>query len=331
MDDFWFQYAIPVNKVHLRLDIPQYFVFKRYTKGFYPIQLNQTRENRQINISYRAQDDTRSVAYSRHSGTLDFFENVYEVNATDLPSLVEEEYTNNIDNYRAAIKFELASTQFPNRPYKNYSLDWEDVAKSIYQYDSFGNELRKINYYKDDIDGLLTGVTEKEEKIQKIFAFVQSRMTWNEFYSVGAGDGVKKAYKEGSGNVGAINLMLTSMLKYAGIKANPILVSTKSNGIPLYPTSDGFNYVIAGVEVLNDVILLDATEKNAYPGILPERTLNWMGRLIREDGSSTQVQLIPKELSKEVHYVNASVLPDGSVEGKTRTQYTKQFALSFSE
>ena len=79
------------------------------------------------------------------------------------------------------------------------------------------------------------------------------------------------------------------MLRYAGLNANPILVSTRSNGIPLFPTTDGFNYVIAGIEVQDAVILLDATERNSFPNILPNRALNWMGRLVRKDGSSSSV------------------------------------------
>ena len=330
MDDFWFQYDIPVNAVNIRLDIPQYFVFKKYSKGFYPIQVKESRENRTINVSYRSTDRAGILGKtSRSSGTLEFYENVYEVNTSNLPSLKEEAYTNNIDNYRTAIKFELAATQFPNRPYKNYSLSWEGVAKSIYDFNSFGPELNKTKYFEPEIDNLIAGKTDNMEKAMLIFEFVKSKMTWDDYSGATcSSDGVKKAYKEGSGNVAEINLMLTSMFRYAGLNANPVLVSTRSHGIPLFPTTDGFNYVVAGIEVQDDVILFDATEKNSYPDVLPNRALNWMGRLVREDGSSSQVNLIPNKLSKEIYYVNAKINEDGSVEGKSRTQYFSQFALT---
>lgn len=333
MDDFLLQYGIPVNQVDLRLDIPQYFFFKKHTKGFYPIQINESRDNRTISVSYRSEDRAGMLGKtSRKSGALKFYENVYQVNASNLPSLVEEEYTSNIDNYRAAIKFELASTQFPNQPHKNYSLTWEGVAKSIYQFEGFGSELNRENYYKDDIDQLIEGITDDQKKALLIFGYVQSKMNWNNFSGVTCSrEGIRKAYKEGSGNVAEINLMLTSMFRHAGLKANPILVSTKSHGIPLFPTTDGFNYVIAGIEVPDNVILFDATKKNTVPNVLPERALNWMGRLVREDGSSSQVSLIPKGVSKEIHYVNAKIHGDGSIEGKTRVQCTNQFALSLRD
>ena len=59
---------------------------------------------------------------------------------------------------------------------------------------------------------------------------------------------MRKAYKDKTGNVAEINLMLTAMLRYAGINANPVLVSTRSNGIALFPNRTAFNYVIAAVE-----------------------------------------------------------------------------------
>lgn len=54
--------------------------------------------------------------------------------------------------------------------------------------------------------------------------------------------------------------MLTAMLRYSGLTANPVLVSTRSNGIALFPNRTAFNYVIAAVETPNGYILLDASE-----------------------------------------------------------------------
>ena len=102
-----------------------------------------------------------------------------------------------------------------------------------------------------------------------IFDFVKSKVKWNEYYGKYTSDGVKKAYKEQVGNVAEINLMLTSMLRYAGLNANPVLVSTRDNGIPLFPTREGYNYVISCVELPTGKVLLDATNKYGSPNILP--------------------------------------------------------------
>ena len=85
------------------------------------------------------------------------------------------------------------------------------------------------------------------------------------------------------------------MLRYAGLTANPVLVSTRSNGIAIFPNRTAFNYVIAAVETPNGNILLDASDKFSTPNVLPFRALNWYGRLIRKDGTSEEVDLMPKK------------------------------------
>lgn len=330
LDEFTFQYGIPVNSVNVTLKVPEYFIFQRYSKGFYPMRFDQRSSNRKINVTYRTNDQTRFTGRVKSStGVLEFKENIYDISAQNLPSMEEEDFTDNINNYRSAIKFELSSTQFPNSPYRFYSQTWEDVAKTIYDYSSFGQELNKTNYFDKDLDLLLEGVTGENEKAAKIFQYVKSKITWNGHNGVGCEKGVKNAYKEGTGNVADINLMLTSMLRYAGINANPILVSTKAHGIPLFPTTEGFNYVICGIEVTEDVILLDATDKYGLPNVLPERALNWSGRLVRKEGSSSEISMVPEKKSKLITMASISVNEFGDIHGKTRMQQTGQYALSF--
>lgn len=92
----------------------------------------------------------------------------------------------------------------------------------------------------------------------------------------------QKAYTDKTGNVAEINLMLTSMLRYAGLEANPVLISTRSNGIAYYPTIAAFNYVVSAVDISGELVLLDATEKYSNINVLPFRDLNWIGRLVKK-------------------------------------------------
>lgn len=331
IDEFKFQYDIPIDQAEARVEIPEYFIFKQYSRGFHSIEFNQSRKNRSINVSYRSSDEIgRLGKTSRKNGTLSFVENIYTMRVANVPPLLDEKYTSNIDNYMASMSFELASTRFPDQPYKNYSLTWEDVAKFIYNYDDFGGELSKYGYFDDDIDQLISDLSSDWEKAMAIFQYVKSKMTWDNYTGVTcSSQGVRKAYKEGKGNVAEINLMLTAMFKYAGLDANPVLVSTRSNGIPLFPTSDGFNYVISGLKIQNDLVLFDATEKNAFPDILPIRALNWIGRLVREDGSSSQVDLVPKTKSIDAVTMSVELNDDGSIQGKYRQQYSANHAFLF--
>jgi hypothetical protein len=78
------------------------------------------------------------------------------------------------------------------------------------------------------------------------------------------------------------------------------------------------------------MILLDATEKYSVPNVLPLRDLNWFGRLIRKDGSSIEVGLIPDAASKEITFLTYNLNPDGTtIQGKIRNQYFDHEALDF--
>lgn len=329
INDFVFQYGIPVNKIDVKVKIPQYYVFKKYSRGFYPINVAQTREKRQMQISYRQENDPGRLNGGRRSGNLDFMENIYTINTATIPSLKKADYTDNINNYRNAITFELASIQFPNEPFKNYSFTWEDVAKTIYQYPSFGAELGRVKLFKDEVETLKNASSGNTELQRGIFEHVKNHMSWNEYNGVGCEKGLKKAYSEQTGNVADINLMLVNMLRAAGFEANPVLVSTKSHGVPLFPTTDGFNYVVAAIEDNGQVLLMDATEKMGQMGVLPARVLNWKGRLVRTDGTSMEISMHPNKPAQNITFVSANILADGTLEGKTRKQLSANNALTF--
>jgi hypothetical protein len=220
-------------------------------------------------------------------------------------------------------------TRYPNSPLKYYSTNWEAVVKTINEYDDFGPELNKTGYFEDDINKLLTGIDVPNERMAAVFNYVKNSVKWNKFKGYSCNEGVKKAYKDKTGNTAEINLMLTAMLRFAGLNANPVLISTRDNGIAFFPSRTAFNSVIAAVETPEGLVLLDATEKYSEPNILPLRDLNWVGRLIRKDGTSTEVDLMPKILSREATNMSIVLKTDGSAEGKIRRQLTDYDALEF--
>ena len=159
---------------------------------------------------------------------------------------------------------EATVVKFLNSARKYYSTTWEKVSKQIIRSSLFGGELAKTSYYETDLQNILKKTTSDYEKVGAIFNFLKLRMKWNGIKGEYSSKGVKKAYVEKVGNVADINLILISMLQFAGLNANAILVSSKGNGIPLFPTLDGFNYVIAIVEFQNGGYVLSANN-NFYP------------------------------------------------------------------
>jgi transglutaminase-like putative cysteine protease len=332
MRDWTFQYSIPVNYSEFKTYIPEYLVYRPNQKGYVFPKVTTETNSRKINYTYTSKalrGYYDSPVAARSNEELNFTENITTYLSTDLPAMKGEAFVNNIDNYTASISHELAMTKYPYSVVKTFSTDWQSVAKTIYNYDDFGPELNKTGYFEDDINKLLTGIDIQNERIAAIFNYVKSNVKWNNSKGYSCIDGVKKAYSSKTGNTAEINLMLTAMLRFAGLTANPVLISTRDNGISFFPSRTAFNAVIAGVETANGIVLLDATEKNAQPNILPLRDINWNGRLIRKDGTSIEVDLIPKVHSKETIIINGAVQNDGVAVGKIRKQISDQVALRF--
>lgn len=333
IDDMELQSFIPIKYIESKVETPEYFVFKNVMKGYYPINLERSTKSSYITFNFKERTGGSSFANGNvktnyNQEKVNFKTNVIECTLKDVPALKEEPYVNNINNYITALKFELTSTKFPNSSLKFYSTTWEDVTKTIYQNSNFGGQLDKKSHFKDDLVSLINLTAPDNEKIAKIFQFVKEKIKWNNYKGLYTIDGVRKAYKDGVGNVAEINLTLVAMLREANLKANPILISTRDHGIPIFPTNDGFNYVIAGVESASGIILLDATEKYSTPNILPLRDLNWNGRIVRENGSSSEINLFPKKAAQKNVFLVGKIDNEGNFTGQERLGLSNLLGLN---
>ena len=315
--DFILQYNIPINYAEFATEIPEVFFYKTILSGFY-----------KINSECKLVEGKEAYAYKygiNESFPFKYLQCNYI--AENIPALKEEMYVDNIKNYSFYLQNELEATRFPGDSSNVYSKTWEDVAKSIYKFDNFGKELKKEKYFEDDLKLCL----DNSDKVNSIFNFVQNKMNWNAQEDFTTDKGVKKAYFDETGNTAEINFILIAMLKKAGINSNPVVLSTVEHGILSYPSIAVFNAVIAAVEIDGKQILLDATSKYASPNILPLKDLNGKGRLIKEDGTSQEVNLVPKTLTTE--NTNLMVVIDnmGKISGQVRNLKTDYDALTFRE
>ncbi len=337
IDDFpewFFQEEIPVNHSVYELVIPGYFGYNEQTKGFQTIKKDI--ENTIVDISFRVDSQTsssinnNSAIYSQ-SGSSSVKAIKYTYQAHDVPKLKNEPFVNNLNNFMTSIKHEISYFKNPStNAIKEFATNWKKASKNLQKSESFGAELDRTRYFEDDINPILSQSTSADEKINNIFNFVKSHMKWNNYVGIYCSDKLKKVYTERTGNIADINLMLTAMLRYAGLEAHPVLVSTIKNGIPNTTAStENYNYIIAAVELNNQVILLDASNPFTAPNLLPTRCLNWHGRLVRPNGTSKKILLNPTDLSKDNFIMNIKVDESGKISGQMRRQYTNQYAFEY--
>ena len=318
--DLVYKTLIPIQYFEAEVSIPEFFHFKYLTTPFFPVKMKE--ENKQhANIGVWL---STSYGYHNHNVIC----NVYKLKLKDMEPINVEPYVNNINNYIGKISFELSYIKFPNGLPKHISTTWEDICKIIFRGNSFGGQLKKHKYFEDDLSGIIKTDDAPQNIINKILAFVKQKVRWNEYYQIIAKDGVKKAYKNGSGNVAEINFILIAMLRKSGLEAYPVLASTNALGVPFFPTINGFNYVLTAVRLNDTYVLLDPTEKYAPAGVLPKRILNWEGRLIKKDGASQSIRLFPSYYAVSKRTIKASLNEEQEIKGYSHEQYTGNLGLT---
>lgn len=288
--DWQFQYAIPVRYSQFKVAYPEWFQYNKQFKGYdldY-ITVNEASKGNG-NITFTSSRSSRPEI-------LNYTEEKQNWVVENMPALEAEAYTSNINNYMVQVDFELASTNFPYAAPENFTNTWEEINTTLVESDAFGKQLEKskTKFLKDKVEALTNSLTTDEEKVAAIYQHIKDKVIWNDRYNKYASQDLKETYNKGTGNVADINLLLVAMLRMAGISTDPIILSTKSNGIlnPYFPSSRQFNYVIAQSKIGEKKTLLDATEKDLPMNLLPVRCYNDKGRLIKEHATKW-VELTP--------------------------------------
>lgn len=250
--------------------------------------------------------------------------------ANDVPPMKSEGFVSNINNYRASVVHYYSGYRDSNFNLKEFAGNWDDVSKVINENGKFIEVLKKSYFAELKTDQLITGKNFQNEsdKMLEILNFVQKNFEWNNVISIMAKEDLNKVFELKKGNSAEINLVLVAMLRYAGLKANPIILATKQKGISYSVHPDAFNNVIAGVELGNEILLLDATNKFSTINIISLNNTNWNGRLIREDYTSKEIKLEPTIESKRnvTTYLNFD-LENNSLFGSVRDVRTNYEAF----
>ncbi len=314
--DWSFQEDIPVLYSKYVVEVPEYYSFKKFLNGFESIDTKEDVVSSKINITQSERSDGLVTTTKLSNYSIDYRTFVSEMTGKNLPAFKAEPYLTSEKNYISSIEFELESIQFPSSPIKYYTKNWESINNELLNYENFGGELKGNGFIEDTVAKLTSGITNDIDKAAAIYYYLSQHMKWNGFKRMTTSKSLKKAYQEKSGNSADINLLLTVMLNKAGLKADPVIISTRDNGIVLmaYPVLSKFNYVIASVNIAGKTILMDATSPSCPFGVLPKRCLNAEGRIIREINSAN-VSLKPTANYSYTNFSQIKLNANGDLTG----------------
>jgi len=311
IDEFRFQSGIPIKRIEARLKTPESYIFKPTFKGY---------------ISFYPERDTSWDSGIKENMVIESY------NLNNVSALKEELFVDNINNYRAGVTYELKSYKDYYGVEKSFAKTWTDVAQSIGSSDDYKKQLDKTRSFDDILDPILAEANGKEEKMKLIFKYVKDNIKWNGNDGKYFQRGIKKSLKEKKGNAGDVNLTLVAMLRYADIDANPLVISTKDNAIPFFPTLDKLNYVLAYAVINEKTYFLDATQEFSDINLLPIRDYNWDGILIDNHKKVWRKIDIDKPKQAITQYqINAKLTGDGELEGDFKSRLTGHQAYLFRE
>lgn len=303
-----FQRDIPVRLSEYIVTIPKWYNYVNLKVGG-PIQSDPPVKKVE-NISFNQGGGTKMGTTQ-----VEFFTTRYY--AENLPAMKEETYVTTMEDYLANIRFQLSKVEPFNKPVEYIMTSWDKVAAEIKDSKSFGRQyLKKNNYSKvsEAAQSTMIAATTEMDKMHAAYDFVLDNIEWNERYRMSVEESLNKVFEAKSGGSGEMNLMLLALLTEAGIKASPVLISTRDNGRPIdfYPILGQFNHVMVLAEIEEKKYYLDATEKNRPIGFPEVNSLNKKGWMIDEGQKWVDIET-PK--SGDVFMTNLTLDAEGSLTG----------------
>lgn len=317
-DTWYFQEEIPVVKSELYFETSEILKYQPDLRGEH--KLTPIKSSRVVNVPYLENNFTQQFSKS-----YDYTVNINKYTVENLPEIKNEAYVLNPRNMMSSAKFELTAYMPKNGTHTLFTSTWDRIGKDLMDHEDFGRQLNGNGFLDDKVSELINGKTSESEKIISIFNFVKTNFKWNDYRGIYTDKGLRKVFNEKTGNVAEINLLLIAMLQKAGIKANPVVLSTVQNGLLNYtfPSRTRLDYVIATAKVNGNDILLDATEFYSTPNIIPMRALNHRGIVIEKE-QTREINLTNNIQSSSKTQITATLDTEGKFKGSyqnTRDNY----------
>jgi hypothetical protein len=335
LQDWQFQYTIPVRWSEYRTVIPQFYRYKTTLRSYRPLALNES-----LTIPYAtslrwAERDSYGSVASAPTNTVHIKAQALRSRwiMKDAPAFRDEPYMTSARNHLSRLDFELDGIQFPKQEYQQITSTWEKIATELLKDEQFGTALTRSTPLADKAAALVVQYPNPTERLAAALALVQRTVHYNGQEKLYTTAPLRRICEQGAGNAAEINLLLVHTMRAAGFSAEPLLLSTRDHGRIQtdLPVLSQFNYVAALVTLPDKKeLLLDATEPYATPGLLPERCLNGQGRLITQAGGRW-VSLAPAE--RYLRYTTAQLTLDaqGALGGKIKLEHTGYASLEARE
>jgi len=299
-----FEFTIPTIYSEFRASYPAYFEYKITLSG----------EQQKISRHYKSE----RFSAAGMSGT----QHEYQWIARDLPAFEEEPYLPNIQDYLTGVRFELSAIYYPGGGSYEVSPTYEKISERLMEDEEFGVPINHAMTFSKVIKTLISGKNSQMEKALTIYDHIKTHMHWNDEEELYVSKPIKRSYNEQYGNSADINLMMINMMRAAGIQADPVILSTRENGImnPVVALLRNINYVICAIQIDGNQYLLDGTDPVNPFGSLPLRCMNFRGWKVTSNGGKW-IELRNNEINSVSTTCSLSPSDDGTMSAEVKIRY----------
>lgn len=287
VDPWEFQGSAPRLWSEYKFIVPKFFTYSFLSYGYTNFHVQDKKERAASFTVINSGGTSSSETYNFRSEVTE-----YRWVAKDVPELKEESFTSTLKNHIARLEFELVMQSDPLE-FHNYRSTWPALTKEMLESESFGNKLNSNNgWLADEMSGILKGANSDLEKAKSIYSYIRENFSCTRRYGTWVDESLKSVFKNKKGSVPELNILLTAMMRYAGLDADPVILSTTDNGYSydIYPSLNRFNYTICRLKTGNDVHYLDASVNALGFGKLLPQMYNGAARVVNPE--ATQVVLL---------------------------------------
>lgn len=222
----------------------------------------------------------------RQFGAVKFQDMDYEYVMKNIPAFNDEEFITSDDDYLIKLDFQLSKVTNQYGISQNVMTTWPEMIKDFIKDEDFGGYSRKSENMASKIFDLKSlSLLPTLQKFDSILNYVKSNYSWNKLTGIEASKSPKIFMKDKLGSDVEMNLFAVGLLNAAGIKASPVIISTRKNGKIKYdyPFAHFFNYVLILADIDGKRVLTDATTPLMSNYRIPERCINDRGLIIQKD------------------------------------------------
>lgn len=292
-----------------------------YFQETIPVQWSELKIDRMKNVSY----NKNFFGYER----LSVNENGHWI-AKNIPAFKPEPYMNSRENYITKFEFEITAINIPGYYYEDIASNWEEVTETLLESTYFGLVLKTGSSISKEAKDIEEKYSDEIERLKAALDFLHE-IEYNGLERVSSTENsFTYNLREKTGSSADINLMLIKLLKKMDFEVYPVVLSTKDNGFlsPINASLRKLNYVVAYVKLGDEYVLVDATDKLLPYYLLPDRCLNWRGRLIAED-LDQWIDLETTKKNEELVYYELALDEDMLLSGKLSHRRNDYAAYNF--